>query len=146
LYLSLGVIWDIEKYKTNIGLSIDDLSIKISSDSKTNQDPPLRYNIGLSKKLNYLPLKVSVDYLSFSTNNKDYFISGIFSVSKQLSLSWGTSSRKFSQNTDENVLKTILGSSGLGISFMKNDIIICYGLYFYGTGGLANGVDLSIKF
>ena len=81
-----------------------------------------------------------------SANNQDYFISGIFSVSKQLSLSWGTSTRKFSQNTNENVLKTILGSSGFGISFIKNDIIICYGLYFYGAGGLANGIDFSIKF
>ncbi len=146
LYFSLGVIWNIEKYKTNIGLSIEDLSIKISSDSKTNQDSPLRYNIGLSKELNYLPLKISIDYLSMATNNQDYFISGIFSVSKQLSLSWGTSTRKFSQNTNENVLKTILGSSGFGISFIKNDIIICYGLYFYGAGGLANGIDFSIKF
>ena len=146
LYLSIGVIWNLEKYKTSIGLSIDDLSIKISSDSKTNQVSPLRYNIGLSKKLKHLPLKLSLNYLCITTNNQDYFISGIFSISKQLSLSWGTSSRKFSQNTNENALKTILGSSGFGISFMKNDIIICYGLYLYGTGGLVNGVDLSIKF
>ena len=145
-YLSLGVIWSIEKYKTNIGLSIDDFSIKISSDRKTNENPPLRYNIGLSKKLNYLPLEVSLDYLSIATNNQDYFISGTFFISKQLNLSWGTSTRKFSQNTSENVLKTIFGSSGFGISLMKNDVIICYGLYFYGTSGLANGVDLSIKF
>ena len=146
LYFSFGLIWDIEKYKTNIGLSIDDFSIKISSDRKTNENPPLRYNIGLSKKLNYLPLEVSLDYLSIATNNQDYFISGTFSISKQLNLSWGTSTRKFSQNTNENVLKTILGSSGFGISLMKNDVIICYGLYFYGTGGLANGIDLSMKF
>ena len=146
LYFSLGVIWNLEKYKASIGLSIDDLSIKISSNSKTSQDPPLKYNIGLSKKLKYLPLKVSLNYLSIAKNNQDYFISGIFSISKQLSLSWGTSSRKFFQSTNENVLKTILGSSGFGISFMKNDITICYGLYLYGTGGLVNGVDLSIKF
>tara|TARA_B100002052_G_C15880039_1_gene598773 strand:- start:1236 stop:2129 length:894 start_codon:yes stop_codon:yes gene_type:complete len=146
LYLSLGVIWELEKYKASIGLSIDDLSIKISSNSKTNLVPPLSYNIGLSKKLKYLPLKLSLNYLSIDKNNQDYFISGIFSISKQLSLSWGTSSRKFSQTTNENVLKTILGSSGFGISFMKNDITICYGLYLYGTGGLVNGVDLSLKF
>ena len=91
-------------------------------------------------------MKISLDYLSIGTDNQDYFISGIFSISKKFSLSWGTSTRKFSQNTSEKVLKTILGSSGMGISFMNNDIIIGYGLYFYGTGGLTNGVDLSIKF
>ena len=146
LYFSFGVIWDLEKYKTNIGISVHDFAMEISSSSKTKQSPPIRYNIGLCKELNYLPLKISVDYLSISTINQDYFISGIFSISKQLSLRWGTSTRKFSQNTNENVLKTILGSSGFGISFMNNDIIIGYGFYFYGTGGLTNGIDLSIKF
>ena len=146
LYFSFGAIWDIEKYKTSIGLSVDDVEIEISSSSKTKQNFPNRYNIGLCKELNYLPLKISVDHLSITTKNKDYFISGIFSLTKQLSLSWGTSTRKFSQNTNENVLKTIFGSSGLGISLMKNEIIIGYGLYFYGTGGLTSGIDLSIKF
>ena len=145
-YLSLGIIWDIEKYKTNIGLSVDDFDIQISSNSKSKEDAPIRYNIGFCKELNYLPLKICLDYLSIGTDNQDYFISGIFSISKQFSLSWGTSTRKFSQNTSEKVLKTILGSSGIGISFMNNDIIIGYGLYFYGTGGLTNGIDLSIKF
>ena len=146
LYFSFGAIWDIKKYKTNIGFSVDDFDIEISSSSKTSQNSPIRYNIGFCKELNYLPLKISLDYLSIATNNQDYFISGIFSISKQLSLSWGTSTRKFSQNTNENVLKTILGSSGLGISFMNSDIIIGYGLYFYGTGGLTTGIDLNIKF
>ena len=146
LYLSIGVIWNLEKYKTSIGLSVDDVDIEISSSSKTKQNSPNRYNIGFCKELNYLPLKISVDHLSITTKNKDYFISGIFSISKQLSLSWGTSTRKFSQNSNENVLKTILGSSGFGISFMNNEIIIGYGLYFYGTGGMTNGIDLSMKF
>ena len=146
LYFSFGAIWDIQKYKTSIGLSVDNFTIEISSDSKNIKRQPLRYNFGLCKKLNYLPLKISVDCLSINTNNQDYFISGIFSISKQLSLSWGTSTRKFSQNTNESVLKTIFGSSGLGISYINNDIIIGYGLYFYGTGGLTSGIDLSIKF
>ncbi len=145
-YFSFGVILDIDKYKTGIGVSVNDFSIDISSGAKNSQAVPLRYNIGLCKQLKYLPLKISVDYLSISAKNQDYFICGIFNVSKSLNLSWGTSTRKFSQNTNENVLKTILGSSGLGISFMNDDIIIGYGLYFYGTGGLTNGIDLSIKF
>ena len=89
---------------------------------------------------------MSIDYLSIAANNKDYFISGIFSITKKLSLSWGTSTRKFSQNINEDIVKTIFGSSGLGLSFMNDDIIVGYGLYFYGTGGLTNGIDLSIKF
>ena len=146
-YLSLGAIWNIKKYKTNIGLSIDDISININPINNLTEKSPLRYNIGVSKKLEYLPLKISVDYLSINNKkNKDYFISGIFSLPKNLSFIWGTSTRKLSQNIKESVIKTILGSSGVGINYKDNGIIIGYGLYFYGTGGWTNGLDLSINF
>ena len=146
-YLSLGVIWNIKKYKTNIGLSIDDISINKSRINNVIEKSPLRYNIGICKKLEYLPLKISIDYLSINNKkNKDYFISGIFSLPKNLSFIWGTSTRKLSQNIKESVIKTIFGSSGVGISYKDNGIIIGYGLYFYGTGGWTNGLDLSINF
>ncbi|MEC7850337.1 MAG: hypothetical protein VX993_06310 [Candidatus Neomarinimicrobiota bacterium] len=146
-YLSLGVIWNIKKYKTNIGLSIDDISINKSRINNVIEKSPLRYNIGVCKKLEYLPLKISIDYLSINNKkNKDYFISGIFSLPKNLNFIWGTSTRKLSQNIKESVIKTIFGSSGVGISYKDNGIIIGYGLYFYGTGGWTNGLDLSINF
>ena len=146
-YLSLGAIWNIKKYKINIGLSIDDMSININPINNVTEKSPLRYNIGVNKKLEYLPLKISVDYLSINNKKiKDYFISGIFSLPKNLSFIWGTSTRKLSQNIKESVIKTILGSSGVGINYKDNGIIIGYGLYFYGTGGWTNGLDLSIKF
>lgn len=146
-YLSLGAIWNIKKYKTNIGLSIDDILINKSRINNVIEKSPLRYNIGVCKKLEYLPLKISIDYLSINNKkNKDYFISGIFSLPKNLSFIWGTSTRKLSQNIKESVIKTIFGSSGVGISYKDNGIIIGYGLYFYGTGGWTNGLDLSINF
>jgi hypothetical protein len=146
-YLSLGAIWNIKKYKTNIGLSINDISINTSRINNVIEKSPLRYNIGVCKKLEYLPLKISIDYLSiYNKKNKDYFISGIFSLPKNLSFIWGTSTRKLSQNIKESVIKTIFGSSGVGISYKDNGIIIGYGLYVYGTGGWTNGLDLSINF
>jgi len=146
-YLSLGAIWNIKKYKTNIGLSINDISINTSRINNVIEKSPLRYNIGVCKKLEYLPLKISIDYLSiYNKKNKDYFISGIFSLPKNLSFIWGTSTRKLSQNIKDSVIKTIFGSSGVGISYKDNGIIIGYGLYVYGTGGWTNGLDLSINF
>ena len=101
----------------------------------------------MSKKLEYLPLKISIDYLSINNKkNKDYFISGILSLPRNLSFILGTSTRKFSQNIEESVIKTILGSSGVGFNYKDKGIIIGYGLYFYGTGGWTNGLDLSINF
>ena len=146
-YLSLGAIWNIKKYKTNIGLSLHDISINISPINNIIEKSPLRYNIGVSKKLEYLPLKISIDYLSINNKkNKDYFISGIFSLPRNLSFILGTSTRKFSQNIEKSVIKTILGSSGVGFNYKDKGIIIGYGLYFYGTGGWTNGLDLSIDF
>ena len=147
LFFSGGLIWQIKKYKTNIGLSIDDVTIQINPVSDIIKSSPAKYNIGVQKELAYLPLIISIDYLCFNnTKNKDYFISGIFILSKKISFSWGTSTRKFDQNIKENILKTIMGSSGAGISYKYDGIVIGYGLYFYGTGGWTNGLDLSINF
>ena len=147
LLFSGGLIWQIKKYKTNIGLSIDDVTIQINPVSDIIKSSPAKYNIGVHKELAYLPLIISIDYLCFNnTKNKDYFISGIFILSKKISFSWGTSTRKFDQNIKENILKTIMGSSGAGISYKYDGIVIGYGLYFYGTGGWTNGLDLSINF
>jgi len=147
LLFSGGLIWQIKKYKTNIGLSIDDVTIQINPVSDIIKSSPAKYNIGVQKELAYLPLIISIDYLCFNnTKNKDYFISGIFILSKKISFSWGTSTRKFDQNIKENILKTIMGSSGAGISYKYDGIVIGYGLYFYGTGGWTNGLDLSINF
>ena len=143
-YCSLGAIWEIKKYKTNIGLSINDISINTGG---INNKQPLKYNIGFSKQLAYLPLQISLDYLSINNpEHKDYFISGIFSISKNLGFSWGTSTRKYSQNTKESVINTILGSSGIGMSYKNNELTVGYGLYFYGTGGWTSGLDFSINF
>ena len=146
-YCSLGAKWEIKKYKTDIGISIDDISINIDSINNTNNKSPLKYNIGISKPLAYLPLKISIDYLAINNSDyKDYFISGIFSISKNLNLSWGTSTRKYSQDTKKSVMNTIFGSSGIGMNYKNHELIIGYGLYFYGTGGWTNGLDFSINF
>tara|TARA_Y100001970_G_scaffold293606_1_gene441539 strand:+ start:2753 stop:3649 length:897 start_codon:yes stop_codon:yes gene_type:complete len=146
-YCSLGAIWEIKKYKADIGLSIDDILINIDSHNSIENKSQLKYNIGFSKQLAYLPLKISIDHLSINNSDyKDFFISGIFSFSKNLCLSWGTSTRKYSQDTKESVIKTIFGSSGIGIIYKNNELIVGYGVYFYGTGGWTNGLDLSINF
>ena len=143
-YCSLGAIWKIKKYKTNIGLSINDILINTEG---INKKQPLKYNIGFSKQLAYLPLQISLDYLSINNpEHKDYFISGIFSISKNLGFSWGTSTRKYSQNTKQSVINTILGSSGIGMNYKNNELTVGYGLYFYGTGGWTSGLDFSINF
>ena len=76
----------------------------------------------------------------------DYFLSGTFYITKNIALNLGTSTRKLSQNTEQNLSQTIFGSSGFGVFFKNKELVIGYGLYFYGTGGISSGLDMSINF
>ena len=146
-FSSLAMIWEIKKYKMDIGFSINDILLIENSFNNFYDNSHLKYNLGICKELAYLPLKISIDYLIINSSNiKDYFVSGIFSISKNLTFSWGTSTRKYSQNTNQSVINTILGSSGMGINYRNKEIVASYGLYFYGTGGWTNGLDLSINY
>ena len=64
---------------------------------------------------------MSIDYLSIEQIIKIILLVAFSQFTK---LGWGTSTRKFSQNINEDIVKTIFGSSGLGISFMNDDIIV----------------------
>lgn len=147
LYSSFGLIWNLDRYKLEIGGMIKDILLIHNSKDGNNNDSPLEFNIGFCKELTYLPLKISINcIITNDLKPKDYFISGVFTVSKSIYLTIGTSTRKYSQNVEQNLTRTILGSSGMGVSYNNKDITIGYGLYFYGTGGFSNGLDLSINF
>ena len=147
LYSSFGLAWGIEKYKLEIGVMINDFLLIHNDDSKGSINKSANFNIGFCKELIYLPLKISID---FRTNGhtifEDCYISGEFKVSDAFSFNLGTSTRKYSQNTGQSLSQTIFGSTGLGVNYKNKDLVIGYGLYLYGTGGFANGFDLSINF
>ena len=147
LYSSFGLVWEIEKYKLEIGAMINDFLLIHNDNSEGSINKSANFNIGFCKELIYLPLKMSID---FRTNGhtafEDCFISGEFKVSDTFSFSLGTSTRKYSQNTAQSLSQTIFGSSGFGVNYKNKDLIIGYGLYLYGTGGFSNGFDLSINF
>ena len=144
ILFSGGFIWQIKKYNLNIGLSIEDMMFHFNS---YNNISPMRYIFGIKKKLNYLPLEISIDYLFLNNNmNKDLFISGRFKINNKVNFYLGTSSRKNTQNTEISILNSILGSSGIGFNYGDDKILFGYGLYFYGTGGYINGIDLRFYF
>ena len=147
LYSSFGLTWEIEKYKLEIGVMINDFLLIHNDNSGNNINKSPNLNIGFCKELIYLPLKISVDFRTNGhTTFEDCYISGEFKVSDAFCFNLGTSTRKYSQNTEQSLSQTIFGSSGLGINYKNKDLIIGYGLYLYGTGGFSNGFDLSINF
>ena len=147
LYSSFGLIWNLDKYKLDIGGTIKDILLIQNSTDGNDNDNSVELDIGFCKELTHLPLKLSIDCIIINDlKPEDYFISGVFTISKSIHLTMGTSTRKYSQNTEQGLTRTILGSSGMGVAYQNKDLTIRYGLYFYGTGGFTNGLDLSINF
>ena len=147
LFSSFGLAWEIQKYKLEIGVMINDFLLIHNDNSEDSINKLASFNFGFCKQLIYLPLKISIDFRTngYSTFD-DCYISGEFKVSDAFCFNLGTSTRKYSQNTGQSLSQTIFGSSGLGIYYKNKDLIIGYGLYLYGTGGSSNGFDLSINF
>jgi hypothetical protein len=145
IYSSIGFIWKISKYKLDIAGAIND--VVLYKNNLMGNINSMNFNIGICKELTYLPMKISIDC---RLNNifipVDYYMSGIFKISEIFKFNIGTSSRKFNQNTRQSLSQTIFGSTGLGVVYNNENIIINYGLYFYGTGGFCNGLDLTISF
>ena len=145
IYSSFGLVWTIKKYNLDIGWTFND--ILLFYNRSTDDINSMDFLIGVCKDLVHLPLKLSIESkLSTSLIPKDYFLSGTFYISENITLNLGTSTRKFSQNTEQNLSQTILGSSGIGVFFKNKKLVIGYGLYFYGTGGFSSGLDMSINF
>ena len=145
IYSSFGLVWKIKKYNLDIGLTVNDILLFYSR--STDDINSTNFLIGVCKDLVHLPLKLSIETkLNTSPVPNDYFLSGTFYITKNIALNLGTSTRKFSQNTEQNLSQTIFGSSGVGLLFKNKELVIGYGLYFYGTGGFSSGLDMSINF
>ena len=147
VYSSFGIIWNSDKYNLDIGGRIKDILLIHNSTDIRASDNSIEIEMGFCKKLTYLPLKLSIDcIISNDLRPEHYFISGVFTIHKNIYLTTGTSTRKYSQNTEQNLTRTIFGSSGIGVNYKNKDLTIGYGLYLYGTGGFSNGLDLTINF
>ena len=128
------------------GISIHNLGteIKINNFSEGSIEP--KVVISGSKKLAYLPLTIYLDsILEKSKDNKDIFIGGVFNFKNNLQFRWGTSTRKISQNTNQDLLKSIIGASGLGFGFSSGSTVINYGTFIYGSGTSVHGIEVGIK-
>lgn len=86
--LDLGVHYAIPDQMVNIGFSVLNLGAQISSYYDTKEDLPLDVIVGISKKLEYLPLRLSLDFHKLN-EERDGFIEKFraFSVGAEFTLS-----------------------------------------------------------
>ena len=79
-------------------------------------------------------------------NKIDIFMGICFVYGENIKFLVGSSTRKFKQNTSQDLFKTILGASGFGLGYNKNQILVQYGFYYYGVGIRVDGMNIGIKF
>ena len=99
-----------------------------------------------SRKLKYLPAVVYIDFLFDDKNNTEIFLGSCFNLINNFKFTAGTSTRKFDQNTSQDIFKTILGSTGFGFIYSSKQIVVQYGIYYYGIGASVNGLNIGIYF
>ena len=140
---SFGLIRYFKNEKNAVGFSINQIGLKFSNHTLSTSTPS--YTLSGSKKLKYLPAISYVDFLR-EKNKTDVFMGICFVYGENVKVLAGSSTRKFSQNTSQDLLTTILGASGFGFSYNKNQILLQYGFYYYGVGIRVDGLNIGVEF
>ena len=101
LALDLGLHYAVPSQQINIGFSILNIGSQLSYYINTKEDLPLDFVIGVSKKLEYLPVRLSLDFHklneerdSFGERFKTFTVGAEFTLSKVLRLRFGYDNEK----------------------------------------------------
>ena len=142
--LSLGIGSAISSKKQDIilGFSIHDVIINLS-ENKVDLSP--QFVLSGSKKLKYLPLELYLDLTSKDQSNQTLFFGGEFDLGSSFKFRFGSSTRKFNQNIEKDLFSSIVGASGLGFGYKSQNVFFNYGVYMFGTGALAQGIEIAIS-
>jgi len=143
LSASLGAIRYFKNKNNAVGFSINQVGLKISNNKFSTLSPS--FTLSSSKKLKYLPAISYVDILH-EKNKTEVFMGICFVYGENIKVLTGSSTRKISQNTSQDLFKTILGASGFGLSYNTNQILVQFGFYYYGVGIRVDGINIGIKF
>lgn len=100
----LGMHYAITSQDMNIGISVLNLGTQISSYYDTSEDLPLDVVVGVSKRLEYLPVRLSLDFHKLNESRDDFIerfkaftVGAEFSLSKVLTLRLGYDNERRSE-------------------------------------------------
>lgn len=146
IVFSTGVLYDFAKLNTQLGISLSNFGMFITRYTEQKEKLPTKVILSANKGLAHLPLDLNAD-IGFSLNNDNIFwrIGGIFELPYNLQLTFGINSNNITQRTENDLASEILGSSGLGITYIHKQYSIEIGGYSYGTGGWIYGTGCNIK-
>ncbi len=102
--------------------------------------------VGITKKLKYLPLELSVDGSWWSKEERGVLrVGGEFKLPHDLYLRWGTSSYKLGQMT-QNLYRDIITGTALGVGLKIDKLAVDLGINYGEVAGVIMGVGTSWRF
>jgi hypothetical protein len=138
---SFGLHYFDEDNNLAIGISYHNFGTLLRDYASDDEEVPATFILGISKKLEHLPLIISVD--AYEAYQEEYVvkIGGEFLLGKYFFLRWGSSTRRFQIRGQEN-LKNFFASSATGIGMNVGKIY--FDLAFVGLGDTGTISSFSI--
>jgi hypothetical protein len=142
----LGLHYSIPEYLVNVGFSVLNLGSQMSQYIETKEDLPLDIVFGVSKKLEHLPLKISLDFHKLNEDGdrfKTFSAGAEFNLSRVLTLRLGYDNEK----RTEYKIGSFAGLSGFSIGFgaLVSGYQFNYGFSSMGEIGGLHRIGISTK-
>jgi hypothetical protein len=149
--LDLGVHYAIPSQQINIAAAVLNLGTQISSYLETKEDVPVDIVVGISKRLENLPLRLSLDFHRLNKKRDDilqhfkgFTVGAEFYLSKVFTLQLGYDNERRS----ELKIGTTSGIAGFnaGLGVLISDYQFNYGYSSLGLVGAMHRITLSTAF
>ena len=151
LALDLGLNYNVPAQEFSVGFAILNAGTQLTSYYTTKEKLPLDVTIGVSKKLTYLPLRLSLDFHRLNDDQSDFIshlraftIGAEFTLSKVLRLRLGYDNVK----RQELKIGTLAGLAGfnVGLGAVIKGYSFDYGFSSWGAIGALHRISLATTF
>lgn len=144
--LAAGFSYYMSAVDFRMGFGLSQFGFYFSHYTDHKEKLPQRITLSFNKGLKYLPLEINSDIgYSFTDSETAIRIGGIFELPYNFNLIFGINSDNLDQATEYKNAKSLLGSSGLGLSYKYRQYEIAVGGYSYGSGGWIYGTSFNYK-
>ncbi len=133
--LNAGLLYEIPSQMMHVGLSVRNFGTSVKSFIDTKEKLPTSYQLGLSKRLEHLPLLMNVSVLRYqyeeSSSMGGFYLSagGEFQLSPVVGLRFGYNSRAQEEKVEVEQDRLAGVSLGIGIHLKKYNIDITRSSY-----------------
>ena len=140
----IGLIFEIPEENWSLGLGVFNLGTTTSAFIETKDKLPLNVQFGVSKRLEHLPLLLSLSLVKYREESVDFRVGGEFTVTEQLRLRIGYDSVGQDRKVDTD--KDRLAGVSLGLGLKIDTFDVDYSFSSFGEVGTLNRLTLVGRF